>query len=533
MNKWTVLFIVLVADFALAKPYLLHHNQDINNHTIHYLSLLDAEDQSISVTKELGKSSSELSFIADLKKSDKIAVYLPRDGKHTSELVVYHKSSLAELLRFEVPNILITDNHQLAISPLFTSHNGKNIVLISNDDELSIHIYDAETGKTLLSRPLNERSSYLTTTSDKRYFYAQNLTGNGRNLTVIDLDHAETTVLTNLGNFDTNTYLHGHSLLVSSEKKTQRRPVFELFRINFIDGKKTDVELPLSEYHYVFAGNQHMETFVAGKQTKGKRDLFLSKLTDEKISQPVFQQRKIMPKSMELSKNEKVLMVLGEDKMAAISTKDLSLKSRNRLPFDVLRGIVSEDGELGIIQENSGSEIGFVNLIEGDVVKQIGAGRMGVKLGKVSPLYLLSGIAGSILDAVIDSLSSTKQLQFNYDESRLMVINEISNDITVFDTLKFKKLDAISTGSQTHFMIQFPEFRNKVLTFNDQQINVFDATEGTELLELKPASLKGFNPDKGVVFYQSGGNLKQLNLTDLSAPIDYQIQNALAVYDIN
>lgn len=536
MIKWTFLVFMLLSGNVISTPYVIHHSSKTTGGTMHHLSHFDPEKKAISLTADIGLSDTGISYLTNLGQEKDWVVYLPAvSGLHLPQLVVYNPETLIEKLRIDVPELLDSSQHVLKTSSLFMSGNGKHIVLLSGQNQLSVHLFELKTGKTLLSRPLNPRQSEVAITTDKKFLYAKNIEGNGRTLTVIDINAATTSAVVNMGSSDVRTVIHGSKMLVSMEKKTNRRPVFELYQISLETGEKSQVDIPLSEYHFVFAGNSDNTSYIAGKQSKGKRDLFIVKITDEAVSQPAFQRRKIMPRSMELSKNQKVLMVLGEDKMAAINTHDLSLKSRNRLPFDVLTGIISEDGSLGVIQENIGSEIGFVDLVEGDVIKQMGAGRMSVKVAKTTLKIqvVATGALLSVVSSVVEYFESAKQLQFSADESRLMVINENSNDITFFDAVKFKKLDAISTGNRTELMLQFKQADNKVLTVNRNQINVFNARDGEEILEIKPANLVGVGLSEGLVFYQKGVDLHQINLSELTQPKKYQTINALGVYELN
>ncbi|MCX7553088.1 hypothetical protein OS175_04300 [Marinicella sp. S1101] len=530
MKKWLVLCCVVVAGMAESKHYIVHHASHNESGYVHMLSQWHPVTQKLTHKTIIGEAKKDLSYVLYSTSQQQIITYLPANNNRSSQLVFFEFSTLKEIRRIDVPQILTDSNHMMATTPLFLSADQNNVVLLSNQSDLSLHIFNIVDGKTLLSRQLNNKQSLLKVTDDNVYFYAKNVHGNGRNLTIIDLNAAKTTGVVNLGKLDVNTHMHDGFMWVSMEQQSNRRPTFGLHQIDFKNGKKIKTDVPASEYHFVFVRAANGSSYVAGKNVKGKRDLFIAEINKSAVSEPVYQGKKVAPRALSISGDGQTLMVIGEDKLAVVGTTDMSLRSRFRLPFDSFYGVVNEAGTLGIVQEGSGSEIGFVDLVEGDVKKQIGAGRTLVKIGKISPGYLIGGLVLGGAASHIISHYSEKKLQFNHDESRALVINGISNDITFIDAENYKKMDAISTGNDALLMLQFPALPDIVLTMNQMQINIFDAQKAEELLELNSIRLVGVDTESAVVFYQENNQLKQLDLKDLTAPTTVSEITALGVY---
>lgn len=516
MLRPTLLFLLIVTELASANKYLVHHVTGKKGQYNHKLSLLDDAYQ-LNQTIKVGDSALNESVIATDDGSDNIIFYLPVNKGHNSQLVIYEKNSLNEKVRIQVPEVIEQSKHQLMTPPLFLSENKQNVIFINRNQGTSVNIYDINSGKVLLHRPISKQPIYLAITKDQKYLYTYNLEHQSRLLMVVDLNSAKTTVLENIGGSDVVTQLHQNTLLISKEKKTQRRPVFELYQIRFSDGKKIKIDVPLSEYHFVFANNGLGDkTYVAGKKTKNKRDLFVFELNRSRLGEPAYTRKKVIPRAMEINQNNDVLMIIGEDKMMTVDAINLTKISDNRLPFDVVNGILNKAGSLGIIQENSGSEIGFVDLKKGKVLAQVGAGRTAVKLSKNIWRPFVSGLLPGVLAHVLEKNYSTKSMVFSKDENKLIVTNANSNDITFFDITKQKKLKAIGTGAKTQFMYLAKHSGNKVLTANKSQINVFDIDANEELLELKPVKILGLDTNSDLVFYQNQANLNILTLSDMT-----------------
>ena len=194
-------------------------------------------------------------------------------------------------------------------------------------------------------------------------------------------------------------------------------------------------------------------------------------------------------------------MILGHKKLATISfagNKIKQIQNTIKIPFDPLDGILNKTGTLAYVQENLGSEVAVFDLLKGKLIKSVNAGRVfnHVLLGARKIM-----IGGSLIELIMMTLKSTKNMLLSNKQDKLFVINATTNDVTIFRANNLEKISALATGFKTYFIHQGENPKSPILVVGENRISLIDNDSDNIFLTLKNAELVGLDKDDDILFY--------------------------------
>ena len=98
--------------------------------------------------------------------------------------------------------------------------------------------------------------------------------------------------------------------------------------------------------------------------------------------------------------------------LSTINLENNTLQSRIRIPFDPLDGIVNNQGTIGYVQENNGSQVGNFDLVSGKLIEQSSAGRFFKQVLVNSRKTVLKVLIVGLVPAVVEMIFSLNNSKY-------------------------------------------------------------------------------------------------------------------------
>ncbi|MCF6300055.1 MAG: hypothetical protein L3J52_02890 [Proteobacteria bacterium] len=465
------------------------------------------------------------SLVYTNKGSAYIAVLL--QGKINDEVIVLEKHSLREISRTSVPTLKWPDDISMTISPILISDDDSKLIVVSKGAKnLEINIYDLNSSEELFNRKLGVYGHHISRSIDNKFIIFESQSSKKRLFTVIDIKSLKTSALVNLGQSPITTHVFNNSLFVSTQRSPKRNKYYSLSKIDFKNNKKTKYKThSLTPFVFVHDAHQN-QLYVAGKNTKKKKDLFVMTFDKDLSFEVKNFAKKVKPIKSKINKNNTKLMIIGENKLATVDIKKNMLQSYIRIPFDPLNGFMNTKGTIAYVQEDKGSQVGNFDLVSGKLIEQSNAGRFFNQVIVNTRRFVISGLT----QYFFMRQNSQKNIMLDNLEKNLFVINATTNDLSIFDAQSLKKQLAIGTGFKTYFMSQGPNKKSPFLIVGKNRISLFDSQLNNEVLKLPEATMKGLDNDKDLLFYTLGNTLHVYDMLNRKEVSQLNMFNPLAVY---
>ena len=525
MKKYTIL-VILLSFLTQAKTTLIHYTKDDNQA---YIAQLNPEDGLLINEKRIGASTNHANtLISTHKNSGLIAVLLP--GRKSDEVVIYSKESLNELNRIIVPAVNWQEIEGLKIKPIFLSQDDKKLIVISQtSSNLKLTIYEITKPKKIFSRNLGNNPYKISISTDKKYLLFESLAAVNRLFIAIDINNTKTSAILNLGQSAVKTHVFNHSLYISRLRSPKRKKYYAISKIDFSNNKKIQLD-DTSSTHFAFVNDKaEQNLFIAG-QNKNNKKLEIQQITQGLNHKKNIIKKKIKPLSLVLNEANNKLMVIGHKKLAMVNLEDSSLQSLARIPFDPLTGIMNKDASIGYVQENLGSEVANFDLVNGKLIKSSNAGRV---FNQVLVGARKIMIGGSLIELVMITQNSTKNILLNKTEEKLFVINATTNDLTIFDAKTLDKISSLATGFKTYFIYQGKKSQSPILVVGKNRISFIDNKTNTVFLTLKKAKLVGLDKENDLLFYTQNNILHVYDMLSKKEKSSIKNINTLSIYSFN
>ena len=494
--------LLTTSNFSYAKTHLAHFIKESNGAYTHYLSTIEPATGMKGKEMRIGQSETRASLIFTNKESALIAVLLQHENK-LDEVVILKKANLEEVNRIDVPKVKWSDYQGLLIPPVLIADDTKLIVISKGEEDQQINIYDINSKENIFKRNLGGYDYHISRSQDLNYITFESQSTHSRLFIAVDINNNKISTLVNLGQSEVQTHIYNNSLFFSSERSPKLNKYYALSKIDFNTNKRTNYK-EKSFTHYVFTHDSKQDSlYIAGKNLKKKKDLFVLKFNRDNTYKSISYKKKVKPLKAVLNKNNSVLMIIGENKLAAINIKNDSLISYIRIPFDPLDGFMNADGSIGYVQENSGSEVANFDLINGKRIEQSNAGR----IISQSVANLRKHLLGWLPNMLFDFLESNKNMLLDNNELNLFVINSTTNDLTIFDAKTLKKKFSKGTGFKTYFISQGPKSNSPILIIGENRISLVDSHLNNPLIRFNDAKIRGIDKENDILFYAIGNNL--------------------------
>ncbi len=456
-----------------------------------------------------------LSVNRTLKKS---VVYKNKDHKlmavllqnpDTDEVIILNKSSLKIIRRINVPKVEWPKNQISNTLPIFLDDE-KLVVISKAGKNQTVNFFQIDSGENVFHKELGRHDHNIHLTENARFLTFESLSAHERIFTAIDLKHNKTSALVNLGKLDVKTHIFKDALYFSQLRSPRSRSYFTLNSLNLSNNKRSEYPVQ-STTHFTFVNNHdHTQLFIAGKNTKKKKNLYLMSFRTIHDFDKQHYHKKINPLSLATNEKNHLLMVIGTNKLAIIDTTKNQMKSVINIPFDPLWGFINHDGNTAYIQENNGSEVANFDLINGQFIQQSNAGRIMaqsvVNLRKYA-LVGFAGIAGGITEMLFSRLVSQKNMILDNQQKHLFVINNTTNDLSVFDAQTLKKKYSRGTGKGTNFISQGPKENSPILIVGKKFVSVVDHQLERPAIRFKKAKVVGLDWHNDILFMVMNKNL--------------------------
>ncbi len=524
-KKTPLLFLLLFLSLTfstLAKDYFIQYRENSAPNAKVFIAQLDAKTAAVSLQKEVGISAnSEKSFLISQKNSRFVGVLLIQSGY--DEVVLYHKRSLQEAHRIRIAKVKVRDISGLKISPITLSNDDSKLLVISQkDNKQAIYIYDIKTSAILFKRNLGSTPFQISLSADKNYLLLESLRQSKPLFIAVDIKHNKTSTILNLGQLSIKTHVFQHSLFVSTMRSPKRNKYFTLSRIDFSNNKKFAYK-DKSLTHFVFRTEAKTNNlYISGADKKNKK-LFVLTIAQDLAKSRADYGKKLKPLSMALNQDNSSLLVVGKRKLASINLQQQTLKSFIRIGFDARDGILNKAGNLAYIQENLGSQVALFDLKAGKKIDSSNAGRVFNQALVVARKIM---IGGSLIELIMLSQNSTKNILLDNSEKKLFVINDTTNDLTLFDAKTLKKLNSLATGFKTYFIYQGKKPQTPILVVGKNRISLIDFNSNKAFLILKDAKLIALDQTNDVLFYQLNKQLHSYDMRQkhgISLPKTYDV----------
>lgn len=467
------------------------------------------------------------------KENALFSVFLQTD-RSEDEVIIFNKESYAQVSKINVPKIKWPDPDMYQVTPMFISKDDKHLVVISKGDaRKEVNIYDIKSGINIYNRKLGNFNYKVSRSKGLDYLIFENISLKNRMLIVIDINNHKTSAVSSLGSYLVNTHIFNNSIMISTEHSPVKNKYYSLEKLDFNSNNKIRYE-EKSLSPFVFTHDEKQQfLYVAGRNIKKKKDLFIMKFDNYKLLEKTDFKKKIKPLKATLNSAFNKLMIIGEFKLATIDTQNNKLISRIRIPFDPLNGFMNKGGTIAYIQEDYGSQVGNFDLVKGKLIEQSNAGRFFKKALILSRKILIVGLLTDyiIFDVLLKNRYSTKNMMLDNSGNKLLVINSTTHDLTIFDAKTLKKIKSRGTGGKTFLMSQTPKKDSPILIIGEKRLSLLDIQTNDLVLKLNDAKLKGLDNDNGILFYQRDDILHIYNMLTQRLLSKVSNINVFAVYN--
>ena len=510
-----IIIILLFFSFSIhSEDYLTYYTKPNNGVDSHFISKLDLNTGILSKTIHLGNLNNSNSLLGINKENKLFSVFLQTENR-LDEVAIFDKKTFAQVAKIQVPKIKWPDSDMFQVSPISISKDDEQLIVISSgNSNKELNIYNIKSGENIYKRKLGKHNYKVSKSKDLNYLIFESISSKNSMLIVIDIKNHKTSAIISLGSSEFKTHLFQNSLFISTEHSPVKNKYYSLEKLDFESNKKIKYQ-EKSLSHFVFDNDEEQQSlFVAGRNIKKKKDLFIMELDNNSLLNKTDYKKKIKPIKAVLNSSQNKLMIIGEFKLATIDTEKNVLLSRIRIPFDPLDGFMNKEATIAYIQEGYGSQVGSFDLVRGELIEQSSAGRFFNKVLILSRKVLLVGLLTDyiIFDVMLKYRYSTKNMMLDNTGNKLLVINSTTNDLTIFDAKTLKKVKSKGTGSKTFLMSQASKDDSPVLIIGEKRLSLMDIKTNTIVLKLNKAQLKGLDNNNGILFYEINNRLHIYNM---------------------
>jgi hypothetical protein len=460
---------------------------------------------------------------------------VPAKGRKSWSLLVFNIDTHEEIAFLPIGSRL--DKYQQPTPVFFNgvSDDGKRFVTLVQRRNWQLDVYERPSFKLLGTSPEFKNVSTVEYVGNRQLVITSS-TKYGKEVAFHLLNIESQEVITTQ-HFENGTKLEiipdvakGEFLVIAAQEvtlgrdaKTKRVKSGHSVTLHKIDAQ-TGLELEKVKLGYAatkfYVDDTNQYNYLATRKTLTEQGVTVWRAGKGQIEQLIETDLHYNPSLTLVSEKHGIATVFCEKRILVFDLEDHSLKHDIPLPFVATSGFFSKDANKVFFRETGGSEVGAIDLQRGELIGDSPTGRRGVKAGlavlsiaSVTADIYLSFIAPYplfLIPSPVFIFPIDTQMMTDPAEKYLYVINQQTNDLTVFSAGDFERLDTIPI-KQPFALHRFSGSQN-LYVMGLHELSVIGPGDHLPFNRYRDGNFAGLDLQQGVAYFANDEALQIIDI---------------------